>query len=855
LEVFRAEAEEHLQSIDSGATALQRSPEDRETLQSVRRATHTLKGAAAMMGFGSIADLSHIFEDLLDRMMEGSIEINNDALSLILDTSEALELLVTGRASERGGDAAVVAVLRPRYQSLLGQENLGDASLASAQVDEEYLSGSQAETSGDSEDAAAQTEHGTLVSLASHAEASEKSELSVRIRLKKLDELVDLFGELLVNRSVLEERLGRLMRMVSDVGLSSTRLQEVGTQLESRFEAATLPSRHGGQEALLERSSVAGSTSGPLEQNAGSRGRSLTLPPGIIGGNVNKLAEHLADFDELELDRYNEFHRLTRGLSEGVSDMSTLSLEMETLLRECESIFLKESRLSSSFQDQLLKVRLVPISTMVPRLNRAASAVALRLGKEIDLVVEGEETEVDRTIYEEMADALLHVVRNAVTHAIELPEVREAAGKSREGHITLSASHEGNQIVVTVRDDGTGIDAEKVRNTAISRGLLDARAPLSEQAVLNLIFRPGFSTAESITEESGRGVGLDVVADVAARLRGSVEVESTPGNGSAFTLRFPISVQIQRAVLARVSDQTYAVPMALVEQIGRLDYSERTNVLGVPAIMVRGEAYALVHLATLLGMEANRVDERASVLLVVAGRQRYALVVDSVIGKQEIVAKSLGLHLREVRGVAGATVLGNGQVVLILDVLNLLENRTQTVSPSFTAVSSAAASTSPSISAVPTRLLAPTWTSSLPSIGRGPLVPPPARMEDQYVLVVDDSPSVRRVVSNMLKTAGWEVQTARDGIEALDVAGKRKPAAVLLDIEMPRMDGYELIATLRSQDQYKHLPLVVLTSRAAGKHHQRAMQLGADAYLVKPYQDEELINTLNTLVRGAQASS
>jgi chemotaxis protein histidine kinase CheA/ActR/RegA family two-component response regulator len=853
LEVFRAEAEEHLQSIDSGATALQRSPEDREILQGIRRATHTLKGAAAMMGFGPIADLSHVFEDLLDRMMEGSISINNDALSLILDTSEALELLVTGRAGERGGDVAVVEGLRPRYQALLGQENAGDASAASAQAADEPLSALEAATAR-AEHSADESDHqaGRLVSLSAHAEAADKSDLSVRIRLKKLDELVDLFGELLVNRSVLEERLGRLMRMVADVGLSSARLQEVGAQLESRFEAATLPSRRLGQEAVLEGSSVAGGTTGPLGQNASAVGRSLALPPGMIGGNANKVAAHLADFDELELDRYNEFHRLTRGLSEGVSDMATLSSEMETLLRECESLFLKETRLSSSFQDQLLKVRLVPISTMVPRLHRAASAVALRLGKEIELGVEGEETEVDRTIYEEMADALLHVVRNAVTHAIELPEVREATGKTRQGHITLSASHEGNQIVVTVRDDGTGIDAEKVRNTAIARGLLDARAPLSEQAVLNLIFRPGFSTADTITEESGRGVGLDVVADVAARLRGSVEVESTPGNGSAFTLRFPISVQIQRAVLTRVSDQTYAIPMALVEQIGRLDYSERTNVLGGPAILVRGEAYALVHLATLLGLQANKVDERASVLLVVAGRQRYALVVDSVVGKQEIVAKNLGPHLREVRGVAGATVLGNGQVVLILDVLNLLEHRGQTVSPSFTAPAPGAA-TSPSISAVPTRLLAPTWTSSLPSVGRGQTMPP-VHMEDQYVLVVDDSPSVRRVVSNMLKTAGWEVQTARDGIEALDVAGKRKPAAVLLDIEMPRMDGYELIATLRSQDQYKHLPLIVLTSRAAGKHHQRAMQLGADAYLVKPYQDEELITTLNTLVRGAQAS-
>ncbi len=855
LEVFQAEAEEHLQSIDSGVAALQRSPEDRETLQGIRRATHTLKGAAAMMGFGHIADLAHVFEDLLDRMTEGSIDINTDALSLILDTSEALELLVTGRAGERGGDAAVVEALRPRYQALLGQEGSFDAGNVAAPGEEsDHRSAAEAERLAEAGHSSEQGEHpaGMLVSLATHGEATDKSDLSVRIRLKKLDELVDLFGELLVNRSVLEERLGRLVRMVADVGLSSARLQEVGAQLESRFEAATLPSRRADQQAILESSGVAGNTSGSLEQNAASRGRGLTLPPGIIGGNANKVAAHLADFDELELDRYNEFHRLTRGLSEGVSDMATLSTEMEALLRECESLFLKETRLSSSFQDQLLKVRLVPISTMVPRLHRAASAVALRMGKEIELVVEGEETEVDRTIYEEMADALLHVVRNAVTHAIELPEVRESAGKPRQGLISLSASHEGNQIVVTVRDDGTGIDAERVRNTAIARGLLDARAPLSEQAVLNLIFRPGFSTAETITEESGRGVGLDVVADVAARLRGSVEVESTPGNGSAFTLRFPISVQIQRAVLARVSEQTYAIPMALVEQIGRLDYSERTNVLGVPAIMVRGEPYVLVHLATLLGLEASRTDERASVLLVVAGRQRYALVVDSVIGKQEIVAKNLGLHLREVRGVAGATVLGNGQVVLILDVLNLLEHRPQTVSPSFPAIPGAA--TPPAISAVPTRLLAPTWTSSLPSVGRGPTMPPPLRMEDQYVLVVDDSPSVRRVVSNMLKNAGWEVQTARDGIEALDVAGKRKPVAVLLDIEMPRMDGYELIATLRSQDQYKHLPLIVLTSRAAGKHHQRAMQLGADAYLVKPYQDEELINTLGTLVRGAQAS-
>ncbi len=863
LEVFRAEAEEHIQTIDEGVAALEHLPADRETMQGIRRATHTLKGAAAMMGFVHIADLAHIFEDLLDRVMEDGIEVNSDILSLILDTSEALEQLVTGKASERGGETAVVDALRPRYQSLLGQE-FEDSTALGRSVAGVGLSALEAEADEELTRQTGQDDQQAshLVALGPHGEAIEKNDLTVRVRLKKLDEIVDLFGELLVNRSILEERMGRLMRMVADVGLSSTRLHDVGAQLESRFEAATLPAGRSAQTPAPENGGAASGNSGPLDRAIASGGRPLALPPGAIGGNANKIAAHLADFDELELDRYNEFHRLTRGLSEGVSDMTTLGNEMETLIRECENIFGKESRLSSSFQDQLLKMRLVPIASMVPRLHRSARAVALRLGKEIELVVDGEETEVDRSIYEEMAGALLHVVRNAVTHAIETPEAREAAGKPRVGRITLSASHEGNQIVVTVRDDGAGIDAEKVRNTAIARGLLDARAPLSEQAVLNLIFQPGFSTAEAITEESGRGVGLDVVADVVARLRGSVEVESTPGNGSAFTLKFPISVQIQRAVLARVAHQTYAIPMALVDQIGRLDYCERTMVMGVPAVVMRGETYTLVYLASLLDLPANQADERSSVLLVTIGRQRYALVVDNIVGKQEIVAKNLGLHLREVRGVVGATILGNGQVILILDILQLLEQRSQTAPLPFAAIPAGTSiPTVPgvalpaAISSAPTRLLAPTWTSSLPAVGRGGQSPAPmTRQEDLYVLVVDDSPSVRRVVSNMLKTAGWEVQTARDGMEALDVAAKHKPAAVLLDIEMPRMDGYELIATLRSQDQYKHLPLIVLTSRAAGKHHQRAMQLGADAYLVKPYQDEELINTLTTLVRGAQVS-
>ncbi len=857
LEVFRAEAEEHLQSIGMGVTALERSPEDREVLQGIRRSTHTLKGAAAMMGFAHIADLAHISEDLLDQIMEGKVQVDKDVLSLILDTSEALELLVLGKTAERGGDAAIVESLRKRYQALLAPsgeaegERPAQAQLAAVEDVVEEASDELLRERMQGEQQA-----GHALAVETSGAAIDKNELSVRLKLKKLDELVNLFGEQLVNRSILDEKLNKLLRMVADVGISSARLRDVGGQLETRYEAAMLPSgRLSPATATEEGAAPVSSATRPLSRKALPPGRQTTFPLLASGaGGKDEPAGPTADFDELELDRYNEFHRLARGLSEGIADMVTLSAEMEATIRECEQVFQREMRLSSTFQDQLLKIRLVPLSTMVPRLYRAARAVALRLGKEIDLVMEGEETEVDRTVYEEVAGPLLHLVRNAVTHGIETPEVREAAGKPRAGLIKLSASYEGNQVIITVREDGAGIDAERVRNTAIARGLLDARAPLSEQAVLNLIFRPGFSTAESVSEESGRGVGLDVVHDVVSRLRGTIEVESTPGEGTAWTMKFPISLQIQRAVLVRAANQTFAIPMALVEQITRLDYHPGTRALGVPGIEVRGEAYALTDLASLLSLPPARHDERASVLLVTAGRQRYALMVEGVIGKQEIVAKNLGPHLRQVKGVAGATVLGNGQVVLILEVLELLEQLKTQSAAALSVVApvvahGAAANTTPA----PSRMAPPTWSSSVPTTNRGQLSTAPLRTEEQYVLVVDDSPSVRRVVSNMLKTAGWEVQTARDGMEAMEVASKRAPAAVLLDIEMPRMDGYELMATLRSQEQFKHLPLIVLTSRAAAKHHQRAFQLGADAYLVKPYQDEELLKTLNTLVRGARA--
>ncbi len=832
-EIFRLEAEEHLQTISTYVAALEKEPTNLEFIQGIRRATHTLKGAAAMMGFRAIAELSHVSEDLLDNIMEEKTSLSSTSLSLILDTAETLDILITGRGTDNISDEARVQALRSRYAELLGEQAV---SLHATHEDiDEAIEDTEEEPVTEASSVVGTLSEETELST---AYASRNEDLSVRVRLQKLDELVNLFGELLVNRSVLEERIQRLVRLVADVGISSNRLRDVGQKLESRFEAATLPS-----------------------------GRSVVVMPGegntskTNGRNGNHLEiDHLEDFDALEMDRYTEFHQVARGLSEGISDMATLSTEMDAIIRECEGVFARENRLSTTVQDRLMKTRLVPLSTMTPRLYRSARAVALKQGKEFEFLLEGEETEIDRTVFEEIAGPLLHLVRNAINHGIETPDARVQQGKPPKGQLTLAASYEGNQVVITVREDGRGIEPEQVRQGAIARGLIRPDHILSENEIIELIFRPGFSTTEVLSEESGRGVGLDVVRDSVSRLRGTIEVESTPGHGTAFTMKFPTSLAIQSAMMVRVSDQQFAIPIVVVESIGRLDTFKRTTVAGQPAIVVRNDLYPLSVLAQYLNLPISQVDDKSHVLLVNAGGNRVALIIDEVRGKQDIVMKNLGPHLRHVHGIAGGTILGNGQVVLILELTELLSTRTRLITNltgnTTTATQVEVAALAPQLRQIPQTppLSGTTRIEGAPTqqTGDSTVLPTPTTKTERgkHVLVVDDSPSVRRVVGNMLKQHGWEVQMARDGVEALEMITRETPAAVLLDVEMPRMDGYELIATVRAQEQYRTLPLIMLTSRAAAKHQQRAAQLGATAYLIKPYQDEELLNILNSHVYG-----
>ncbi len=832
LEVFRSEAEEHLRTISNGVTALEQRPSDADAIRSIRRAVHTLKGAAAITGFNTVADLAHICEDLLDRMGDGSIATTPEIISLLLDTSQALEALINGDTAEQGGEAGMVAALRPRYQVLLGETVELATPTPQPKVDASAASRGAMRVTEEQPDDDIELDAGAEARAA--AERAGASDLSVRLPLRKLDELISLFGDILVNRSVVEERMSRLSRMISENGSVSEHLREVGTKIERQYEASMLPSQRNAP---------------PPGQGFAGR---PAHPPSFGGVMSGPNATPQAEFDPLELDRYSEFHQLSRGLSEGITDATALGTEMETTVREMEVALAREARLSSLFQDALLKARLVPISSLMPRLYRAVRAISVKYGKEFEMFIDGEDTEVDRSVYEDIAAPLLHLVRNAIYHGIETPATRAAAGKSAAGKIIISARYEGNQLFIAVRDDGSGINPSNIRSTAIARGLIDAYTQLSDREVINLIFQPGFSTSETVTEEAGRGIGLDVVRDTVTKLRGTIEVDSLIGQGSTFTMKIPISLQIQRVVLVRAGEQVYAIPMSVVEQLVQLDFFPRGLMAdGGQALEVRGERYRLAHLSPYLNVAPGPVGDKTPVLLIAAGNRRWGLLVDAMSGRQEeIVAKNLGPHLRNVPGISGATVLGNGQVVLILDPVETLQRPPR---------SGAALPILPPPGATLPQLTPPTDPARRneqpmragSGVSHGarsaPQMPPGAR-STPYILVVDDSPSVRRVVSTTLKNAGWEVLTARDGLEALEIVAQRPPAAILLDIEMPRMDGYELMSALRSQPMYQQLPLIVLTSRAATKHQQRALQLGADAYVVKPYQDEQLLGTVNELV-------
>ena len=526
------------------------------------------------------------------------------------------------------------------------------------------------------------------------------------------------------------------------------------------------------------------------------------------------------DFDPLEMDRHSQMQELSRALFESASDLLDLHDTLTSRNHRAQSLLQLQARVNTELQEGLMRTRMVPFERMVPRLQRLVRQVAGELGKQVEFEVGNAEGEMDRSVLERMLAPLEHMLRNAVDHGLESAEARRAAGKSEIGRITLNLLHQGGDIVIEMSDDGAGVPLQAVRAKALKRGLIDANSDISDHDVLQFILQPGFTTAAKVTQISGRGLGMDVVHEEVKQLGGSMIIDSTPGQGARFQIRLPFSVSINRALMVQCAEDVYALPLNGLEGIVRVAPAELEDYyqMDPPRYHYGGQGYDLRYLGDLLYNlpRPNLLDQTQPlpVLLIHGHDQQMAIQVDALAGSREIVVKNLGPQLAHVPGLSGATILGDGRVVLILDLLA-------------------------QIRAAHTRQL------QLPALDRRTLpLADTAHSRARLVMVVDDSVTVRKVTSRLLERQGMRVLTAKDGVDAMALLQEHTPDVVLLDIEMPRMDGFEVATEIRRDPRLKDLPIIMITSRTGQKHRERAMAIGVNDYLGKPFQESVLLDSI-----------
>ncbi len=805
LEIFTEEAEDHLRSVYGAFGRLEKDPENRDFIQDVRRAAHTLKGAAGAVGLKVVTQLSHRMEDVLDKLYERTCEVTPEILTLLYSTTDVLQDLVNGQY-EPEATKATISDLYEQYQCLLATPAArlaaSAASVATTRTPSatagNVLEVADAEAIGKPAQFTPQATEDEPSSSGKSADSGKTGQV-LRVPIERLDTLVRMVSELIINRTAFEQRMSDFVHVVDEMQLTIERLRHVSQEMDSRYGVTAL-----GGRGL---------------RNAKGEGASLSGP----GFHIPK-SRHDDEFDALEFDRYTEFHLLSRSLAEGTNDINTVGGELRNLIGDFDALLTRQGRLSRDAQDRLMRIRMVPLATLSTRLHRTVRVVGNQQGKQIDLDIVGEHVELDKVVLEEMADPLLHLLRNAADHGVEPPALRLVKGKGERATIRVKAFYQGTQVVIQVSDDGNGIDADAIRAQAVENGFCsqaDAEQ-MSEQELFQFIFVAGFSTAKEVSEVSGRGVGMDIVRSKVHALKGTVEVESHAGVGTTFTVRLPMTLAMTRALLVHAANETFAIPMQAVVQILRLERSAIDKLGSEPMVKIGGKAHPLVKLAERLRLKGQSDESAASVpvLILEVGGQQIALGVDKILSGRDIVVKTLGTHLRNVKGLIGATLMGDGTVVPILDPAELIGHGAGSAEPRH-------------------RTAAPKPRFKISN-------------DIPTIMIVDDSVSVRRVMSNLVKNAGWLPVDAKDGIDALEKLQHAtvKPDLFLLDIEMPRMDGYELLASLRSQDAFRDTPIVMVTSRAAEKHRKKALDLGASDYLIKPYQDDVLLGLVRELLAG-----
>ncbi len=603
------------------------------------------------------------------------------------------------------------------------------------------------------------------------AASAEARQEFARIDAELLEDLLNAAGEISIYHSRLSQQITSIEFHLDELEQTVSRLRQQLRKLEIETEAQVT---HGHQETYVSR-----------------------------------------DFDPLEMDRYSNIQQLSRALAESANDMGSLKDLMRTLTSDAETLLVQQSRVTAELQDGLMRTRMVPFQRHVPRLTRLVRQVAGETGKRAELAVEGAAGELDRQVLDKMLPPFEHMMRNAVIHGIEKPELRQANGKPATGRITVRLHREGAEMVIDVADDGAGLDVKAIRRKAYENGLLDADSKTSDEEIMQLILAPGFSTAAQVTQSAGRGVGMDVVANEVKKLGGSLHIASVIGQGTNFTVRLPFTLAITQALIVRTGEEVYALPLPTVEGVARIGRADLESMLNQsdPSYEYGEQTYRFRHLGLYLGGQPAKLpddDSYVSIILVRAGDYSAAILTDEMLASREIVVKSVGPQLAGIRGIAGATILGDGSIVLILDINALVR-------------------------------------TGAPMVELKGATPAPVDVRP-LALVVDDSITVRRVMERFLLRNGMRVVTAKDGLDAISAVSDAKPDIILLDIEMPRMDGYEFATHVRNDERIADVPIIMITSRVGDKHRARAIEIGVNDYLGKPYQDSQLLESIQQLL-------
>ena len=883
-EIVEIFLEEAVDILDSAGQSLKRwllEPENAAPLSSLQRDLHTLKGGARMAEIDPVGDLAYelecVYEGLVDRRYSYSVELSqalmasHERLAQQLDElqqqqplSDGAELVERLRELRQASSPAAPAAVTPASGA---DPELLDIFLEEA-ADILDSSGSalvrwQAEPGNRQEVETLLRDLHTLKGGARMVEIGPIGDLAHELEFLYEGLSAGLLAptpELFALLQGCHDRLAQMIDAVAEglpVGSVDKLIERIKSLVHPSDEPVTpvaLPA--GKAEAVADPAAdmvkisadllddlvnLAGETSifrGRIEQQVKDARIALNEMETTIERMRDQLrrldsetqgrllsrqqaeAERLGyeEFDPLEMDRHSQLQQLARALSESASDLLDLKDTLERRNQDAHNLLQQQARINTELQEGLMRTRMVPFERMLPRLKRIVRQVAGELGKDVEFIVGNAEGEMDRNVLERMAAPLEHMLRNAVDHGLESREVRLAAGKPEKGRITLDLTHEGGDIVFDMRDDGAGVPLEAVRRKAIKRGLLAPHQEMSDRDVLQFILQPGFSTAEKITQISGRGVGMDVVHEEVRQLGGSMVIDSTPGMGVHFRIRLPFTVSVNRALMVHCSDDQYAIPLNTIEGLVRvLPHELAGHYQQDPAhYEYGGQRYELFYLGDLLHT-ASRPKllgqyQPVPVLLVHCNERRVAVHVDAMAGTREIVVKGLGPQFSGVQGVTGATILGDGHVVLIIDLLAHIRARQPAL---------------------------PAQEVDAPLILNDPLKKRPL-----LVLVVDDSVTVRKVTSRLLERNGMNVLTAKDGIDALAILEEHTPDLMLLDIEMPRMDGFEVAIQIRNDPRLLRLPIIMITSRTGQKHRDRAMAIGVNDYLGKPYQESVLLESI-----------